>query len=251
MKILLTNDDGIQAVGLRALYAALTARGHRVRVVAPVTEQSAVGHAVTLAMPLKVKQFHENGFRGQGVQGTPVDCVKLALSRLLDEPPDLVVSGINAGCNVGVDIIYSGTVSAATEGALMGFPALAVSLDNWTPGDLAEQAGWTADFVDRVDWAGLPRQCVLNLNFPDRPLAETMPLRICRQTTAGYEDWYDERTDPRGHKYYWLGGRIPEERVSPGTDRALLWAGHITLTPLRFNFTDDGAMGTLEAMGLN
>jgi len=251
MHILLTNDDGIQAIGLRALYAALVARGHEVSVVAPVTEQSAVGHAVTLSMPLKVKLFHENGFRGRGVNGTPVDCVKLGLTTLLEKRPDLVISGINAGCNVGVDIIYSGTVSAATEGALMGFPALAVSYDNWTPEDVSEQAAWAADFAARVDWPTLPRQCVLNLNFPNLPLAEAKPLAVCRQTTAAYEDWYETRMDPRGHEYHWLSGRIPEEQVSPGTDRALLWQGHITLTPLRFNFTDAGAMEILGALDLN
>jgi 5'-nucleotidase len=250
MKILLTNDDGIQAVGLRALYAALTARGHRVRVVAPVTEQSAVGHAVTLAMPLKVKQFHENGFRGQGVQGTPVDCVKLALSRLLDEPPDLVVSGINAGCNVGVDIIYSGTVSAATEGALMGFPALAVSLDNWTRGTWPN-SGLDGGFrgprgLGRV---AAPVRAEPELSGPapgrDHAAAHLPPdhggLRgLVRRAhrPARAQVLLARRAHPRGAR---------EPRDGP----ALLWAGHITLTPLRFNFTDDGAMGTLEAMGLN
>ena len=117
MDILLTNDDGIRAVGLRALYSALTAAGHRVFVAAPMTEQSAVGHAVTISTPLRVKEFKENGFQGLGVYGTPADCVKLGISTLLEEKPELVVSGINAGANVGVDIIYSGTVSAATEGA--------------------------------------------------------------------------------------------------------------------------------------
>lgn len=251
MHILLTNDDGIQAVGLRALYAALIARGHEVSVVAPVTEQSAVGHAITMAVPLKVKEFKENGFSGRGVSGTPVDCVKLALTTLLDKRPDLVVSGINAGCNVGVDIIYSGTVSAATEGALMGFPALAVSYDNWTPTDVSDQARWAVEFAERVDWASLPCQCVLNLNFPNRPLSEALPLAVCRQTMAAYEDWYETRTDPRGHEYHWLTGRIPEEKVSPGTDRDLLWKGHITLTPLSFNFTNTGVMQALGDMDLN
>lgn len=251
MKILLTNDDGIQAVGLRSLYRSLIARGHDVRVVAPVSEQSAVGHAVTLAMPLKVKHFKTPDFEGIGVNGTPVDCVKLGLTQLLDGPPDLVVSGINAGCNVGVDIIYSGTVSAATEGALMGFPALAVSFDDWTPRDVYAQAEWTTDFVDRMDWEGVRPQGVLNLNFPNLPLDEAGPLMVCRQTTAAYEDTYEARTDPRGHDYYWLTGRIPEDKVSPDTDRALLWQGHITLTPLRFNFTDSEAMDTLRGLGLN
>lgn len=250
MHILLTNDDGIQAPGLRALDLALREAGHEVSVVAPVSEQSAVGHAVTMAMPLRVKRFKENGFTGLGVNGTPVDCVKLGLTQLLDTAPDLVVSGINSGCNVGVDIIYSGTVSAATEGALMGLPALAVSLDDWNFTDASEQAAWAADFAGRMDWGALPEQCVLNLNFPNCPLAEAKPMRICRQTTAAYRDWYVARQDPRGRDYYWLEGEIPKEKVSPGTDRALLWEGHITLTPLRFNFTDTDLLPRLQALAV-
>lgn len=252
MRILLTNDDGIQAPGLRALYKALKEAGHDVQVVAPVSEQSAVGHAVTLAVPLKVKQFKENGFKGTGVYGTPVDCVKLGLSRLLDSPPDIVVSGINSGCNVGIDIIYSGTVSAATEGALMGYPALAVSFDKWRPeaGEMDGPGKWAADFLDRTDWSCFPGQCVLNLNFPAMPVEEAKGLKMCRQTTCAYKDWYDEREDPRGHKYYWLNGEIPKQKVSPDTDRALLWEGHITLTPLRFNFTDTDTLARLEKMGV-
>ena len=250
MNILLTNDDGIQAPGLRALDKALRDAGHTVQVVAPVSEQSAVGHAVTMAMPLKVKQFRENGFCGIGVNGTPVDCVKLALAQLLEQAPDLVVSGINSGCNVGVDIIYSGTVSAATEGALMGLPALAVSLDDWNFTDASEQAAWTAEFVGRMAWGQLPAQSVLNLNFPNLPLGEAKPLTVCRQTTAAYRDWYVARKDPRGRDYYWLEGEIPREKVSPDTDRALLWDGHITLTPLRFNFTDSEMLVRLRALAL-
>ncbi len=249
MNILLTNDDGIQAVGLRSLYHALLRAGHTVHVVAPVTEMSAVGHAVTLAAPLRVKEFDEKHFFGLGVSGTPADCVKLGLTTLLPQPPDLVVSGINAGANVGVDILYSGTVSAATEGALMGFPALAVSYDSFAPGDLSGQADHAVSFLSRVDWAGLPRHCVLNLNYPDRPMTDTLGLKVCPQTRAGYEDWYDERVDPRGRKYYWLTGVIPPERVSPGKDRALLTEGHVTLTPLRFDVTDHETMKALAHLG--
>jgi 5'-nucleotidase len=245
MKILLTNDDGIQAAGLRSLYNALLSAGHEVHVVAPVTEMSAVGHAVTLAAPLRVKIFDEKGFYGQGVSGTPADCVKLGLTTLLESPPDLVVSGINAGANVGVDILYSGTVSAATEGALMGVPALAVSHDSFGPADLTSQGEFTASFIARVDWRELPKHCVLNLNFPDMPVRESKGLKVCPQTRAGYEDWYDERVDPRGRKYYWLTGVIPPERVSPGKDRALLSDGYMTLTPLRFDFTDRDTMEKL------
>jgi len=246
MNILLANDDGIQAVGLRALYHALVEAGHTVHVVAPVTEQSAVGHAVTLAMPVRVKEFREDGFHGQGVYGTPVDCVKLGLSTLLDEKPDLVISGINAGANVGVDILYSGTVSAATEGALMEIPSMAVSMDHFNPADLSGQARYTADLLPRIPWDALPPKCVLNLNFPNRPVEEALELVVCPHTRASYTDWYDTRQDPRGRPYYWLDGAIPPERISPDRDRALLTKGHVTLTPLRFDFTD---RETLDLLG--
>ena len=246
MRILLTNDDGIQAVGLRALYDACRRAGHKVDVVAPVTEQSAVGHAVTLSMPLRVKRFKEDGFQGLGVYGTPVDCVKLGLTALLDQRPDVVLSGINAGANVGVDILYSGTVSAATEGALMSFPAMAVSFDNFNPEDLTAQADYAVEVVGRIPWSDVPEQTVLNLNLPDIPVQEVKGLKLCRHTRAMYNDWYDCRNDPRGRPYYWLDGSIPPEKLSPDTDRALLTEGYVTLTPLRFDFTDRKTLDALS-----
>jgi 5'-nucleotidase len=238
MNILLANDDGIQAVGLRTLYFALVAAGHDVHVVAPVTEQSAVGHAVTLSMPIRVKEFKEQNFKGQGVYGTPVDCVKLGLSTLLSDKPDLVLSGINAGANVGVDILYSGTVSAATEGALMEFPSMAVSMDNFNPQDLSGQARYCVDLLPKIPWDQLPPKCLLNLNFPDCSIEDTKELVMCPHTRASYRDWYDTRQDPRGRAYYWLDGAIPPEKISADRDRALLTQKHITMTPLHFDFTD-------------
>ncbi len=248
MDILLTNDDGIQAVGLRALYKAFRAKGHEVRVVAPVTEQSAVGHAVTISLPLRVKEFREDGFEGLGVYGTPVDCVKLALSTLLPGPPDVVVSGINAGPNVGVDILYSGTVSAATEGALMGLPALAVSMDDFNPRDLSAQAAFVEGLLQRIAWGELPKKCVLNLNFPGCDFSLARELVVCPHTRAAYKDWYDSRRDPRGRPYYWLDGEIPAGEISPGRDRLLLTEGHVTLTPLRFDFNDPASRDLLRGM---
>lgn len=251
MKILLTNDDGIHAVGIRGMYKALKSAGHEVFVVAPMTEQSAVGHAVTMAMPLKAKRFAENGFEGRGVMGTPVDCVKLGLSHLLkEEGIDLVVSGLNAGANVGPDILYSGTVAAATEAALLGSPAIACSVDNFNPVDLTEQGEYAVRIIERMPWEKLPRHCVINLNFPGTPMAETKGLKICPQTAAVYHDWYVERIDPRGREYYWLEGEIPRETVRPGTDRALLDQGYVTLTPLKFEFTDHEVLSGLDAAGL-
>lgn len=246
MRILLTNDDGIQAPGLRALYTAFTKAGHQVDCVAPISEQSAVGHAITIASPLRVKRFKENGFTGLGVSGTPADCVKLALLSLLDEQPDVVVSGINSGANVGVDILYSGTVSAASEGALNGLPALAVSLDDFNFTDASDQGQWTARFIERIDWKALPPRTVLNLNFPCLPTAQAKGPTLCPQTPVTYEDTYDERQDPRGRPYYWLTGEIPAHMLAPETDRAMLSAGHITLTPLKFEFTCADTMQKLQ-----
>ena len=205
--------------------------------VAPLTEQSAVGHSVTIFSPVRVKEIKEDGLQGLGLSGTPVDCVKWAVSHYLSKQPDLIISGINNGANVGVDVIYSGTVSAATEGALYGLRALAVSIDNFTPDDLTEQAEWVASFVERFSWEILPERCVLNLNFPAISLDKCAGLKICPQTDVAYKDFYEHRQDPRGRSYYWLGGEIPMHKVQENTDRYLLSKGYITLTPLKFDFT--------------
>ncbi len=246
MNIILTNDDGIWAVGLRCLSKALEMAGHNVYIVAPLTEQSAVGHAVTLSMPLRVKEVQEDHFRGTGVSGTPVDCVKMALGTVFRFQPDLLLSGINSGANVGVDILYSGTVSAATEAALAGTPAMAVSVDHFNPSDLTEQAEYTARLVQEIDWSNLPPRRVLNLNFPDLPLEKSAGLKCCPQTQAVYGDWYERRTDPRGRDYYWLCGEILSRDLEPDTDRTLLSEGYITLTPLTFDFTDRDLLHKLQ-----
>ena len=246
MFIALTNDDGIQAVGLRAMYAALRGAGHEVMVIAPMTEQSGTGHAVTLAMPLRVKAFKERDFTGFGVYGTPTDCVKLGLTQLLKKRPDLVVSGINGGANVGPDLLYSGTVAAATEAAYMGFPALAVSHDSFTANDVRDQAGHAARLIDAIRWNELPRRCVLNLNYPNRPVEESGGLAVCPQTLAAWSDRYTRREDPRGRPYWWLTGFVPEKDIEPGSDCDMLARGYITLTPLRFDFTDRETLDRLD-----
>ena len=214
MDILLTNDDGIRAVGLRALYRALIHAGHTVHVAAPMTEQSAVGHAITMFSPLRIKEVQEADFSGLGVSGTPADCVKLALSHLLSQKPDFILSGINAGANVGVDVLYSGTVSAATEGALAGIPALAVSVDDFHPTELSAQAEYAVQLLGLDLWASFPAHCVLNLNFPAGPMSDTRGLKVCSQTASTYKDWYDERRDPRGNPYFWIRGIIPPENFA-------------------------------------
>ncbi len=246
MRIMLTNDDGIHAPGLRVLDRAFQRAGHEVFVVAPLTEQSAVGHAVTLSLPLRIKQIQDEAFHGFGISGTPVDCVKIGLNAILDPGPDLVVSGINSGANVGVDILYSGTVAAATEAALAGIPALAVSIDDFHPVDLKAHAECVTRFLERIDPESCPPKRVLNLNFPGGSLEGVRGLKLCLQTQSVYDDRYEQRTDPRGNAYYWLSGEIPPEDLEPGTDRDLLSQGYATLTPLRFDFSDRELIAGLE-----
>ena len=245
MRVALTNDDGIHAIGLRAIYAALRNAGHEVHVIAPMTEQSAVGHAITIHGPLRVKQIVEPDFSGFGIYGTPTDCVKLGIGELLPEKPDMVVSGINAGANVGPDVLYSGTVAAATEAAHLGFPALAVSYDSFTATDLSEHARYAVSVMEQIPWKELPPRRVMNLNLPNRPVAEFQGLSLCPQTSAIWHDWYHRREDPRGNPYWWLDGTIPLDKVLPGSDKGLIAEGWATLTPLKFEFTD---MDTLEKL---
>ena len=247
MRILLTNDDGIYALGLRALYASLRKAGHEVHVFAPMTEQSAVGHSITINGPLRVKHLSEPGFEGTGVFGTPTDCVKLAASTLLQDEPDIVVSGINAGANVGPDILYSGTVAAATEGAHLGLPALAISYDSFAQNaDLSAHADFALTVMDQLDWKSLPPRRVINLNLPALPVDQFKGLRVCPQTSAVWHDWYETHKDPRGNSFWWLDGKILPEHVAPNTDKDLLSKGYATLTPLRFDFTDADTLKVLE-----
>ena len=246
MKIALTNDDGIQAVGIRAMCRALLEAGHEVRIIAPMTEQSAVGHSITVSRPLRVQHLKEDGFRGFGIYGTPTDCVKLGIGELLSARQDIVVSGINAGANVGPDILYSGTVAAATEAAHLGFPALAVSHDSFAPKVLDDHARFAVTILERLPWRDLPARRVLNLNLPDRPVRDFLGLALCPQTPAVWRDWYHRREDPRGAPYWWLDGIIPPEKVDPGSDRGLLSRGWATLTPLKFDFTDTATLEKLR-----
>ncbi len=246
MNILLTNDDGIYAVGLRAIYAALCELGHNVYVVAPMTEQSAVGHALTVFQPLRIKEISEVGFNGLGVYGTPSDCVKLALSSLLPKRPDLVISGINSGANVGPDILYSGTVAAATEGAHNGLYSVALSYDNLRPTALLDQARHAAKLLQDFDWQGMPARCVLNINYPNVDFSQNKGLCICPQTSALWQDTYDECYNPRGDRYWWIKGEIRAQDVEDGTDKDMLSKGYITLTPLHFEFTHTQYMQKLK-----
>lgn len=246
MYIVLTNDDGIYASGLRAVYRALLDAGHQVQVIAPLGEQSAVGHSITVLNPLRIKRVEEKGFNGIAVTGTPTDCVKLGMGKLVEKKPDLLISGINAGGNVGPDILYSGTVAAATEAAAMGYPSMAISHNSFRLEDVDDYARFAVGLIGQIPWGQIPSRRVMNLNLPACMYDEFKGLRICPQTDAVWNDWYEERKDPRGNDYWWLSGEIPMGKVQKGTDKFLLEQGYATLTPLKFDFTDHDCLKVLQ-----
>ena len=244
--ILVSNDDGIHSPGLSALVEALTDVGEVV-VVAPDREQSASSHALTLHRPLRIDEVATGRWI---VDGTPTDCVNLAINGILSERPALLVSGINKGANLGDDITYSGTVSAAMEGTLLGVPSLAVSLIG--RGHFAFDAA--ADFARRLaGWVlanGLPPDTLLNVNVPQPPDGE--PLRGVRVTRMGrrrYGDAIVEKTDPRGRKYYWIGGEELEFVKEEGTDFHAVDEGRISVTPIHLDLTNYASLEALDGVG--
>jgi 5'-nucleotidase len=247
MTILVTNDDGIFAPGLTALCQELRLLGE-VAVVAPESEQSAVGHAISLITPLRVKKVAlAGGVQGWAVSGTPADCVKIALSELLPEPPTLVVSGINLGPNVGINVLYSGTVSAATEATILGVKAMAVSLNTYKEADFATAARLTRELVVQLrDWAAWSRGVCLNVNLPALPKEQIKGVKVTRQDTGPLVEHFERRVDPREHVYYWLAEINERRDPEPDTDYATLSAGYISITPIHYDLTDYSALKDLK-----
>lgn len=248
MAILVTNDDGIYAPGLAALYQELRLLGE-VAVVAPESEQSAVGHAISLTTPLRVKQVSlGGGARGWAVSGTPADCVKIALAELLPEPPELVVSGINLGPNVGINVLYSGTVSAATEAAILGLRAVAVSLNTYREPDFAAAALLTRRLLAQLqDWP-LPERVCLNINLPALPPEQIKGVRITRQDTGRLVEHFQHRVDPRERVYYWLAEINERRDLESGTDFEALESGYISITPIHHDLTHYPSLTTLPLL---
>lgn len=235
--ILLTNDDGIQAPGLFALYQSIREMDDVV-VVAPETEMSAVGHAITLSDPLRVKEVSRNGdFFGYAVSGTPADCVKIALKAVLDQKPDMVISGINQGANVGMNLIYSGTVSAATEGTILGIPSIAISLDSFIDPDFSFAASFAKKVALKVKEKGLPRGTLLNVNVPHVPEDKIQGVDVVPQGKSRVIEEFDKRIDPRQHTYYWQAGEMVMEDEDQGTDCWSVHHNRVSITPLHFDMT--------------
>lgn len=238
MKILLANDDGIYSEGIYSLYKELC-KIAEVTVVAPITEQSAVGHAITIADPLRVTDFYKFGeFFGYGIKGTPSDCVKIAISDIMKEKPDLVVSGINHGANLASNVIYSGTVSAATEGAMLGVRSVAVSLATKSKFDFSPSAEVGAYFANYMYNSDLPDNAVLNVNVPALSKDKIKGWRFARQGHSKFLDTFAKRQDPRGGSYYWLVGEKKEIDITPESDEYMVENGYVSVTPLMFDMTD-------------
>jgi 5'-nucleotidase len=237
LKILLTNDDGIHAPGLMALYAELK-NDFDVHVVAPESEMSAVGHAITLRSPLRVQEIEQGGaFFGYGVAGTPADCVKIAVQELLKSPPDIILSGINLGANVGVNVLYSGTVSAATEGAFLGIRSAAFSLDTRKDPDFAYAASFSRKIIKFMSGGGVNNGVALNVNIPAIPADRIKGVAITRQGVGRFRERYERRIDPRGNVYYWLTGETRVEEEREDSDARALADGMIAVTPISFDLT--------------
>ncbi len=252
MHILLTNDDGIYAPGLRALRLELLKLGE-VIVVAPATEQSAAGHSITLLVPLMVQEVRDeqDQFLGWAVEGKPADCVKLALQELLPWKPDLIVSGMNAGSNAGINVLYSGTVAAAVEGAFYRHTAIAVSLEYTQPKPLNFPKA--AELARRVIGQILEHRpepgSLLNVNIPSLEKGPVRGVRVAPQNVLAYAEQFDRRTDPRGRVYFWNTPGAMCSEPHPGTDEMALDEGFITVTPLQFDLTHHVALQKMASWG--
>jgi 5'-nucleotidase len=276
MKLLISNDDGIFSLGVRTLANTLAGAGHDITVVCPDRERSATGHGLTLHKPIRAEQLE--GVFAQGVtawacSGTPSDCVKLALGALLETPPDLVLSGINHGSNLGTDVLYSGTVSAAMEGVIEGLPGIAFSMASFSWQDFQPAANFAQQLLIRFEQNPLPKETLLNVNIPPVSQEHIAGVKVTRQGLRRYFDMFEKRIDPRGKTYYWLAGEILEDTPQPplefvatpdgtvmGTD--LEWMrsvetdvqairhNYITITPLQYNLTSAHGLAALKGLYL-
>lgn len=247
-RVLVTNDDGINAPGIKILQKALRGLAKEVWVVAPETEQSATAHSLTLRRPLRIR--HVSG-RRYAVDGTPTDCVLLAINQIMrDKRPDLVVSGINDGGNLGDDVTYSGTVAAAIEAVILGVPAIAFSqqsVDGETP-HWGTAEHWVPRVLRKIAGLEVPKDTIINVNFPNVARADVSGIEIARQGARKIGDQVQEGHDPKGVPYYWIGGQRMEERFRRGTDLEVVSRGAVSVTPLSVDLTNRGFLKKLKAV---
>jgi 5'-nucleotidase len=240
--ILVTNDDGVYAPGIRALFDAVQPLGRAV-IVAPEQDKSAVSHSLTMNRPLRVRGLETDIYT---LDGTPTDCVTIGMNKVLPGRPDLILSGINPGVNLGDDISYSGTVSAAIEGTMYGIPSLAFSLAGDPPFDFSVPAGVVLKLTSMAISCGLPENTLLNINIPDLPEEEIRGIRFTRQGRRVYKNAIQETFDPRQRKHYWIGGGTVHWTEGDNTDEQALRKGYITVTPIQLDLTNHAGIDFLK-----
>ena len=251
MNILLSNDDGIHANGIKALSEELSAY-YDVYIIAPNQERSAAGHSITLNSPLRAEEIHlkYGEKRAWTVSGTPGDCVKIGVNAILseNERPDLIISGINHGPNLGHDIIYSGTVSCAIEGAMMNIPSIAVSLNSFKPSleDLKFTAEFVSSLIPKLDKFKFPEKSILNINIPGIPKEDITGVAVTEMGGRMFTDNYEKRVDPRGKVYYWMAGKLTTEKDNENTDITAIRQNKISISPSSFNLTRKDVLSDLN-----
>ena len=251
MKILVCNDDGIGSEGIFQLADALSEIAE-VTVIAPISEQSAVGHSITMKVPLRYSKYNiRNKFIGYAVDGTPADCVKFGINNLMEEPPDLVVSGINHGANTAISIIYSGTVSAAREAAIMDYPAIAFSITDHKPTHFEYARKVAKELTLKVAQNGLKQGTLLNVNIPNLPESEIKGLMPTKQGCSKWDDIYEERMDPYGNNYYWLTGTLTDYETDDQNDQIAVKNNYVAVTPIHFDLTDYELLKDLKNWNLS
>lgn len=246
MKVLLTNDDGIYAPGLHAAWRAMVAAGIEVFVCVPDRPRSAVSHGITMHKPLRANVVSTPDGIAHTSNGTPADCVPLALMQLMDSPPDLVVSGINLGPNLGDDVHYSGTVAGAMEGMLNGIPAFAISLADWQNADWRAAASYTAEFALKMAGLTLPRDTFVNINVPNLPPEQIAGVRVTAQGSRRYKGDIVKYDAPQIGTYYWRGGELIDRIEGDDTDILAVKNGFISVTPLHVDLTNREAFSALQ-----
>lgn len=247
MRLLITNDDGIYSNGIRALAEGLV-HNNEVYVVAPDRERSATGHSLTLHRPLRIGEVkHLKGVKSAyETDGTPSDCVKIAIGAILKDQPEIVLSGINHGPNMGSDVLYSGTVSAAMEGAIYNIPSIAISLVDSKPQDFSGAVTFISKLLKIINQIKFPDRTLLNINIPPLPLSEIAGIEITELGVRPYKDYFEKRVDPRGRTYYWLAGEAIEENELPGTDVYAVKNNQISITPVTIHMTNEKMLPELK-----
>lgn len=244
MKILLTNDDGIDATGINVLKKVLEADGHEIIVIAPTKEQSATSHSITLHEPIRIIERNSRDF---AVSGSPADCMILASRVILKEPVDLVISGINGGQNMGEDILYSGTVAAALESMFMGYRSIAISISSYSGQKFKTAAIFMRDFIRKGLHEMISENEVFNINVPNLEIEEIKGIKVTHVGNRHYQDFVKEQIDPRGRKVYWIGGAEPVWKDEAGSDFKTLYEGYISITPISPNFTVHSSLEKIES----